>query len=534
MKNILELTFGFSDAGNYRRRENKDLFNRVFIRNSNLDKLCDYAVSFLVGEKGTGKTAYAVYLSNNLYKDDKGKDNQASLRYIRETDYLKFVALKLEKKLVLSDYASIWKVIILLLMSQQIQERENGLLQRFTKLKAVQEAIEEYYNKAFSPEIVHAFEFVQKSEESAKLIAKHLHVGGETTEEQTFSGSGFQTNLLYIQRQFELALNQVRLNTNHILFIDGIDIRPESVEYSEYLDCIKGLAQAVWELNNDFFPSIKGSKGRMRVVLLIRPDIFESLGFQNQNTKVRDNAVFLDWRTDYKNHRTSDLFKVADHLIASQQEEDTKLELGKAWDYYFPWSTPRKNKPSESDSSFIDFLRWSYHRPRDVVTMLVILQDLMKDRGGKNVYFTHADFDDSEFQRRYSDYLLGEVKDQLVFYYGVVQYELFLKFFEFLNGRNKFDYSEYIVAFKSFRDSIGLTDDQMPKFMTTPQAFLQFIYNLNIICYLEDPVEDHQYVHWCFRDRSFSNISPKVKEGVKYEIFYGLAKALNVGQRFRT
>ena len=69
MKNILELQLGFSDAENYRRRENKALLDKVFIRNDHLDRLCEPAISFLVGEKGTGKTAYAVYLSNNDYKN---------------------------------------------------------------------------------------------------------------------------------------------------------------------------------------------------------------------------------------------------------------------------------------------------------------------------------------------------------------------------------------------------------------------------------------------------------------------------------
>jgi len=54
MKSILDLKFGFSDAENYRRRENKDLFNKVFIRNQHLDQLCEPATSFLIGEKGTG------------------------------------------------------------------------------------------------------------------------------------------------------------------------------------------------------------------------------------------------------------------------------------------------------------------------------------------------------------------------------------------------------------------------------------------------------------------------------------------------
>ena len=106
-KHIADLTLGFPDAENYKRRENRDLFNQVFIRNRHLDRLCDPAVSFLVGEKGTGKTAYAVYLSSNDYKDTLG-----ALRYIRETDYQKFIALKVEKHLKLSDYTRDRKSVV--------------------------------------------------------------------------------------------------------------------------------------------------------------------------------------------------------------------------------------------------------------------------------------------------------------------------------------------------------------------------------------------------------------------------------------
>ena len=89
MKPIADVIFGFSDAENYRRRENKELFNKIFLRTDALDKLCQKNIFFLVGDKGTGKTAYAVYLSNSPYRG-----NIAAHRFIRETDYQKFMSLK--------------------------------------------------------------------------------------------------------------------------------------------------------------------------------------------------------------------------------------------------------------------------------------------------------------------------------------------------------------------------------------------------------------------------------------------------------
>lgn len=527
MKRISELELGFADAENYKRRENKELLNRLFIRNEYLDKLCDDAVSFLVGEKGTGKTAYSVYLSNNNYKG-----NLARVRYIRETEYQKFVTLKTERHLTLSDYTSIWKVIVCLLLSQQVKEREseNALFPMFKKFAAVQAAIDEYYMNAFSPEIAQAMQLVQESKLAAELLSKHAKASGEEKEVFTFTESRFQNNLFYILRKFQEALGQAKVEHNHILFIDGIDIRPSSIPFADYTDCIKGLANAIWELNNDFFPSIKGSKGRLRVVLLIRPDIFESLGLQNQNTKIRDNSVFLDWRTEYKSHRSSHLFKVVDHILEYQQAD--RFPIGKTWDNYFPWDSQNVRETYDYPTSFINFMRWSYYRPRDVITMLDLLQEEVVTVDKHRTAFKQEDFDNPSFARKYSNYLLGEVKDHLLFYYTQDEYGLFLKFFQSLNGQDNFTYERYLAAFKDFTQYIESIDKPAPQFMLTANDFLQFLYDLNVVCYIESTADAGNFIHWCFRDRNYSNISPKVKTGCTYEVFYGLAKALNVGKVF--
>ena len=527
MKAIKNLELGYADAENYKRRENKELLNRVFIRDTHLDKLCQPNISFLIGEKGTGKTAYSIYLSNNNYKN-----TSASIRYVRETEYQKFISLKRERHLTLSDFSSIWKVILYLLLAKQVQDKEGVISQllNYTRFAALNAAIDEYYLSAFSPEIIQALSFVQESKLAAELLHKHAALKSEDRSSIAFSESRFQINLFYIQKQFEESFSQIRLTQNHVLFIDGIDIRPSSIPYEEYLECIKGLANAIWEINNDFFPSIKGGKGRMRVVLLIRPDIFESIGLQNQNTKIRDNSVFLDWRTEYNAHRNSQLFEVVDHMLGIQQ--DPPSEKGVAWDNYFPWNSPNVYEQYSTPTSFINFLRWSYYRPRDIVTMLELLKSNINGSENKTS-FSLSDFENSHFQREYSNYLLGEVKDHLSFYYGADHYEIFLKFFEYLAGKDSFGYDFYISAFSKLQGHIRSISAGNPKFMATPNDFLQFLFDLNVICYIEQTEDNKPFIHWCFKDRSYANISPKVKTSVEYQIFYGLAKALNVGKEFK-
>jgi hypothetical protein len=199
MIQIPKLELGFNDAENYQRRENKDLFNKIFVKNIFLDQLLELGRFFLIGEKGTGKTAYAVFLSINEYQN-----TIAELKYIRETDYHKFVTMKNEKQLQLSDYSCIWKVIILLLLAKSIkpQELNHHPFSKSKKIKALLSAIDDYYNNAFAPEILHVLNWIENSKVAAELITKYLKMGGEETLTKKIEESKFQVNLLYIQNHY--------------------------------------------------------------------------------------------------------------------------------------------------------------------------------------------------------------------------------------------------------------------------------------------------------------------------------------------
>ena len=528
MNKVSELTFGFRDAENYRRRENKDLFNHIFVRDKALEDLCEKGKYFLVGEKGAGKTAYAVFLCNNNYRD-----TLASLKYIRETEYQKFLEMKRSKHLVLTDYTNIWRIILYLLLAEQIIDHEGrpSFLAPFKRFGTLRKAVDEYYAHAFSPEIIHAIRFVEESKLAAELLCKHAKVGGEESETVTFTETRFQTNLLYIQKHFEEALAELKLNRNHILFIDGIDIRPASVPYADYLECVKGLANAVWSLNNDFLANIRDSKGRMKVVLLIRPDILDSLDLQNTNSKVRDNSVILNWLTTYPEHRRSHLFAVTDRVLGVQQSRF--LEIGQAWDHYFPFDASNVIARFDSCSSFIAILRYSLYRPRDILTILTILKEnLITERRAERDVFAEKDLRSPAFTREYSDYLLGEVKDHLSFRYQAQAYELLLKFFQFLNGRYRFTYEEFLVAYSAFDDFICSGRHSRPVFCESADGFLQFLYELNVVGYIVE-TDETPFFGFCFRERTPSNLSPKVRTHVRYEITYGLRKALDLGKHFR-
>ncbi|MFZ5986947.1 MAG: P-loop ATPase, Sll1717 family [Bacillota bacterium] len=459
-------------------------------------------------------------------------DSTSTNGYIRETEYQKFVSLKQARQLTLSDFTSIWKVAIYLLLAQQIRDKEKQIpqFQSFFKFRKLSAAIDEFYKSAFSPEVVYAINFAEEAAIAAELVAKYAKVGGEDKTSISFSESRFQVNLMYLQKQFEEVFSSLKLPQSHILFIDGIDIRPESIDYDTYIDCIKGLANAVWSINNDFFANIKDSPGRLKVILLIRPDIFNSLGLQNQNSKIRDNSVILNWVTTYSEYKTSPIYLMVDRLLSYQQEE--KYPPGTVWGYYFPYDAANLRTHLTSPSSFVTFLRYSLYRPRDIITILSIQKEnfIEQNRNPADI-FAYKDFTTPMFTRKYSDYLLGEVRDHISFYYDLKDYEVFLKFFQFLNGKNQFTYEEYLKGYKSFTNFLKKNKMEIPAFCGTPDNFLQFLYDLNVLCYIADTYSE-LFFGWCYRERSPSNIAPKIRTHVRYKIHYGLMKALDLGQQF--
>lgn len=524
MKDFSSLNLGFLDAENYLGRDNKAFFSNIFFKDDNLDKLLSSSTYFLIGEKGTGKTAYSVFLTNNEYKNTRSE-----IKYIRETDYAKFIELKKQKNLDLSGFSNIWKVILLVLVAKQIEESDlkTNFIDRKSKIQHLVDIIDDYYEYAFSPEIINVLHIVESDELMAKMNINKNEVGGKIGVTTSSERKSFNIELIKLERSFEDALKALKLKKNIILFIDGIDMRPGNIEYQDYIKCIKGLSDATWALNRDLFGSIRDSLGRIKIVLLLRPDIFNALDLPNDANKLRDNSVFLDWRTTYPNYRTSQIFKLIDRLLSIQQEN--MIEEGKSWDEYFPWKTPTTNMDREYDESFISFLRLSYFRPRDIIASLQFLQD--KDKSDSIFKNNSVDkyIQSPEFKDKISEYILRSIKNQTSFYYTDDEYNILIIFFDYLYNP-EFTWDEYCHKFDEYIKRLKNLNYDIPEFAISKEKFLQFLYDTNIICYMEYS-DDMTMFRWCYRERNFSRIAPKVKFNVRYKVHNGLYKALNIGHK---
>ena len=104
MKKVNELNFGFPDAENYKRRETKQLFNKLFIQNEFLDQLCQPEISFLIGDKGTGKTSMIKNISKDINKDIFFIPNNLIDQVVLNPEFINFIKKNNECILVFDDF----------------------------------------------------------------------------------------------------------------------------------------------------------------------------------------------------------------------------------------------------------------------------------------------------------------------------------------------------------------------------------------------------------------------------------------------
>ncbi|MDO5559560.1 MAG: hypothetical protein Q4F95_08160 [Oscillospiraceae bacterium] len=522
MKKVLDLNLGFSDAQTYLQRSNKQMFSEIFVKNYYLEDLLKPNIYFLIGEKGTGKTAYATYLTNNEYKQ-----NKSFLKFICGTDYEKFYELKRTGKIDISGYADIWQCIILLITAKSIAN-DNKLVESFSRSRITDllKAIDEYYNKAFSPEIINALKIVDQSGYAATLISKHAEVGAKQDNTTEFTEQKMQMNLYYISQQFSSCLNKIKLNKNINIFIDGIDVRPSQIPFDEYLNCIKGLLTSCWILNTELFANTKDSKGKIKIILLLRPDIYNALNVQNSTNKLLDNSVYLEWRTTYSDYYSSALYQMAQKLLSYDQPDICTTDI---WEKYFNWNTYLRNGRTSSNNAFKEFLKISLSRPRDIQIILKLLQVNMKQKGNHNdSTFDYHTYISDKFQNDYSEYFLSSLKDQLSFYYSEDDYQYFKKFFDFFTGP-QFSFTKYQEAYNQYADYILEHATNIPPYIEKPESFLQFLYDSNVVAAVE---ENGRFFHFSYREKSPTNISPEVPYDINmnYKFHYGLYKKTRLGR----
>jgi len=551
---IKDLKFPELSAEGNDDEENKNLFLRTFYPTDSLEKILEPNKYFLLGDKGVGKTAYAKYIKN------KNESHHVSITTLEETDYERFVRLrdyfKHTESTVLDSYKDVWRLLLMLLIAEEVVHHEKRNKRIFGRgLTKLEEVLKTFYTDKTLPVLLDHLKIIEKhnalaeafGEANLGVIRMGAQHGNDASVQKEYSRYTLSNSSHYISKEIIECFENTNLTKPYIFFIDGIDVRPSTIKYNEYVECIRGLVHAAMQLNKTYLKVNKGVR-KVKIVLLMRPDIYDEVSLHNPGLRLINNTVILDWAISiYDHYERAPLFKLADQILAGQQKREIREQLkpGDAWNYYFPYAIekhPSKRKyEGDTDGSFVGFLRHSLHRPRDIIATLTFLVELhppisKNESHLSDSVFEYVNFSSQRFIQRYAAYLRQELNENLAFYQDRTHFDMFLEFFNHLRDfvkSNQFSYNDYCKAFDSFDEYRREVErSSSPKnhehIYGNRDKFLQFLFELNIIGFILESSTHGHFQKWYFKRNLVSDTHQKVRRNCNYKLHNSVAYAVGL------
>lgn len=287
--------------------ERDDLLSHYFFDNGVLKAVCDSPTSFLVlGRKGAGKTAIFRHLTENR-ADFLGRDDLLVALSFDNYNWNIHALLTNENKAESLFYKQSWRFVILV-------EALKAVAGSFEKAKkAIPKPISsamKLLERLFESPVPSLYDLVGRkllSLSGIKLPKAGADLedgsfdtisveGGEISFEQVQGDSSLRRHLSenienlidHLDKALTSTLNQ--WPTTFVCF-DRVDEAWDEVSYDKSRRVIAGLVSAADSINAQY-------KGKLRPIVFLREDIFDSLSLNDANKLREDCGALLHWTRD--------------------------------------------------------------------------------------------------------------------------------------------------------------------------------------------------------------------------------------------
>lgn len=315
MKDFIDIALPTESADNYYMNQTKNQVNNfIYIEQSWYEKLFEPNTYYILGPKGSGKTLYAAYMCADIRKETVSKSHTIDVG-----DYGKLIAMKTSNHLNFTDYMTMWKVILLQKFLLGLDATEISFFGRAKNFKSIQETISQYFgydvtDDSFNPVTVidscgkqiEVTNYLNDQLELTPLKGKSSGImlkreegnksASSTSKSVERVAATYTDTWLRAIDAFRRTISKISFKFNHYLFVDGLDVRPQSINEVEYAECIGALVRAVFDLNTKIFGNIeKRDNHSFKIIALTRTDIFLNSELVNVTSCINDNCVELDW-----------------------------------------------------------------------------------------------------------------------------------------------------------------------------------------------------------------------------------------------
>lgn len=371
--------------------------NNYFIDVDFKNSLLNEAKYFVIGRKGTGKSA----LYNWIERNQSTEGIMVSNKSFSDFPFEKLLQLSDDNFAKPNQYQSIWKNIIL---------TEYALLLCMDQSNPIDEALRElqdYIKYVFGNDLIDLHKVVTRKSEKSEYGISIKGISGNCEECKEMEYYDKCNNITVVNDR----LNKVILNylTRHktktyIVQFDQLD--DNYTRYTDddtYIQCIVSLFKTIYQLNQSY----RSKNINVKTVAYLRSDIYNKFYRHDPESARWDQYILkLNWSIINRNDWfDSNLLKLINArikhsvpLIDSQSPFHTIFNKHKLH---------IKIGPNRNGDIFKYIIHRTFKRPRDLIQFCIKIQDECKSSG----VLSNESIKNAE--KEYSLWLLGEVENEI-------------------------------------------------------------------------------------------------------------------------
>ena len=490
---LSEIKLGYTDGAQEARMEN---FTSLFYEDDEVVKQLktDNSIFIITGRKGVGKTLLSEYYMNYCSKEFNSICATINANNILETYLKEFGTGKIIDN---EEFVAFIKFHIYKSISEQIFQRKI----RDIKIKnrvpffIARERLRCFVKKRYSENnfCCDEFDVVKNGDCNLNINKTNGNIGVQ-------SNKRYKKNRYYniLDRICNLVFDCLKY-TSVVISNDDLD----EIDYSNitngkdsYIKFLLRYIQACKELNLEL-------SNHSKCLVVIRDDILNSLNSYsgNFNKTISDCSVRINW-IESQNKRPWE-YKMAKMVLKKIRASSLEYENCSdqvIYEALFPEKVLDHN-------TFETLMAYSYGRPRAVIYWLL---QIIKDNGEKNM------FSEDLFKETlpiYSEHLLGELKNELNYYY---EPEYIDQLFETLSIMNK-----CVFKIQNFEYTLVEHKENLSQ-ITSAEDAIKVLYEIGALGNKVGNKTD-----WYFRTEGKKK--PNINE--KFVVHLGLRKVLIASQR---
>jgi hypothetical protein len=362
---------------NWKLEAKSEDVGRYFFHMNEVEAILSGAKNYVIGRKGTGKTAISEFILGKGRIQDGSYCEKLSFKNFPFND---LYSLSNEKYTPPNQYITLWKYLIYSVLCRLMLKNNN-----------INSQVRDSLSLSYSTDPITNLPVVISDWTNA-----NFKIG---------NGSQQVSNLSWIEKVniLEGIILANLDNSNYYIIFDELDEDYRDIknieEFKPYNNLVTSLFKAVQDIKNIF----RLSSLNIHPIIFLRDDIYNLIKDTDKN-KWSDYKIELDW--DENKMKNLIAFRISKAISQTQEV----LYFNKAWELIFHRSTVQMGDQGRKQMTTFDFIaRSTQMRPRDFIKYI---QACAEDTFFNNQVFIYPDTI-KQVDKAFSNYLKAEIEDEI-------------------------------------------------------------------------------------------------------------------------